>query len=181
MAAGEYCRRLCRGLHCHWGHLCKRPGRHRPPKPPPPNMTGGLPPCGHAGGGRGTFRSTGSNASMLLAGGAGDSADSFGVTACIELEAAAGGAGPAGTGLRKGAVLVLLPSGVGLRSDPPPQPPPPPPSVSGGAGGTPGVHWIWGGGATREVPPPPSRAPSLCPATAPLTPSASFNGIRNRQ
>ena len=30
-------------------------------------------------------------------------------------------------------------------------------------------------------PPPPSRAHSLCPATAPLTPSASFNGICNRQ
>ena len=37
----------------------------------------------------------------------------------------------------------------------------------------------------REVPPPPppppSRAPSLCPATVPLTASASFNGICNRQ
>ena len=33
-----------------------------------------------------------------------------------------------------------------------------------------------------EVPPPPSsRAPSLCPATVPLTPSASLNGICNRQ
>ena len=30
-------------------------------------------------------------------------------------------------------------------------------------------------------PPPPSRAPSLCPATVPLTPSASLNGICNRQ
>ena len=29
--------------------------------------------------------------------------------------------------------------------------------------------------------PPPSRAPSLCPATVPLTPSASLNGICNRQ
>ena len=29
--------------------------------------------------------------------------------------------------------------------------------------------------------PPPSRAPSLCPATVSLTPSASFNGIYNRQ
>ena len=29
--------------------------------------------------------------------------------------------------------------------------------------------------------PPPSRAPSLCPAAGPLTPSASFNGIGNRQ
>ena len=43
------------------------------------------------------------------------------------------------------------------------------------------------GGAGRDVlegggyPPPPSRAPSLCPATVPLTPSASINGIRNRQ
>ena len=31
------------------------------------------------------------------------------------------------------------------------------------------------------VPPPPSRAPSLCPATVSLTPSASLNGICNRQ
>ena len=35
----------------------------------------------------------------------------------------------------------------------------------------------WKGGGT----PPPSRAPSLSPATAPLTPSASFHGICNRQ
>ena len=28
---------------------------------------------------------------------------------------------------------------------------------------------------------PPSRPPSLCPATVPLTPSASLNGICNRQ
>ena len=28
---------------------------------------------------------------------------------------------------------------------------------------------------------PPSRAPSLCPATVPLTPSASVNGVCNRQ
>ena len=32
-----------------------------------------------------------------------------------------------------------------------------------------------------EPPPPPSRAPSLCQATVSLTPSASFNGICNRQ
>ena len=32
-----------------------------------------------------------------------------------------------------------------------------------------------------EVPPPPSRAPSLCPATVSLTASASFNGMCNRQ
>ena len=32
-----------------------------------------------------------------------------------------------------------------------------------------------------EVPPPPFRAPSLCTATVPLTASASFNGICNRQ
>ena len=32
-----------------------------------------------------------------------------------------------------------------------------------------------------EPSPPPSRAPSLCPATVPLTPSASFHGICNRQ
>ena len=34
---------------------------------------------------------------------------------------------------------------------------------------------------TERYPPPPSRAPSLCPATVPLTPSASLNGICNRQ
>ena len=47
---------------------------------------------------------------------------------------------------------------------------PPPPS--------PGMHWKRG-----EPPPPPplSRAPSLCPATVPLTASASLNGICNRQ
>ena len=33
-----------------------------------------------------------------------------------------------------------------------------------------------GGGGT-----PPSRAPSICPATARLTPSASLNGVCNRQ
>ena len=33
----------------------------------------------------------------------------------------------------------------------------------------------------RGTPPPPSTAPSLCPATVPLTPSASLNGICNRQ
>ena len=32
-----------------------------------------------------------------------------------------------------------------------------------------------------EVPPPPFGAPSLCPATVSLTPSASLNGICNRQ
>ena len=32
-----------------------------------------------------------------------------------------------------------------------------------------------------EVPPSPSKAPRLCPATVPLTPSASLNGICNRQ
>ena len=31
------------------------------------------------------------------------------------------------------------------------------------------------------IPPPPSKAPSLCPATVSLTASASFNGICNRQ
>ena len=41
-----------------------------------------------------------------------------------------------------------------------------------------GRNALEGGGAP---PPPPSRAPSLCPATVPLTASASFNGIRNRQ
>ena len=30
-------------------------------------------------------------------------------------------------------------------------------------------------------PPPPARAPSLSPATVPLTPSAGLNGICNRQ
>ena len=38
------------------------------------------------------------------------------------------------------------------------------------------MHWKGG-----RYPPPPSRAPSLCPATVPLTPSAGFNGICNRQ
>ena len=46
----------------------------------------------------------------------------------------------------------------------PPSSPPPPPGCIGRGGGT-----------------PPSRAPSLCPATVSLTPSASFNGIYNRQ
>ena len=32
-----------------------------------------------------------------------------------------------------------------------------------------------------EPPPPPCSAPSLCPARVPLTASASFNGICNRQ
>ena len=36
------------------------------------------------------------------------------------------------------------------------------------------------GGQVRP-PPPLSRAPSLCPATVPVTASASFNGIQNRQ
>ena len=40
----------------------------------------------------------------------------------------------------------------------------------------PGMHWKGG-----RYPPPFSRTPSLCPATVPLTPSASFNGICNRQ
>ena len=39
------------------------------------------------------------------------------------------------------------------------------------------MHWKGG----RNPPPPASRAPSLCPATVPLTPSAGFNGICNRQ
>ena len=39
-----------------------------------------------------------------------------------------------------------------------------------------GMHWKGG-----RFPPPSSTAPSLCPATASLTPSASFNGICNRQ
>ena len=37
------------------------------------------------------------------------------------------------------------------------------------------MHWNG-----REVAPL-SRAPSLCPATVPLTPDAGFNGICNRQ
>ena len=41
----------------------------------------------------------------------------------------------------------------------------------------PGRHALQGG----KVPPPPSRPPSLCPATVSLTPSASLNGICNRQ
>ena len=39
------------------------------------------------------------------------------------------------------------------------------------------LHWTRGGG----TPPPRSRAPSLCPATVPLTPSASLTGVCNRQ
>ena len=35
--------------------------------------------------------------------------------------------------------------------------------------------------ALCQPPPPPSRAPSLCPATVTLTPSAGFNGICNRR
>ena len=45
-------------------------------------------------------------------------------------------------------------------------PPPPPPQ---------GCIGRWGGS------PSPSRAPSLCPTTVSLTPSASFNGICNRR
>ena len=41
-------------------------------------------------------------------------------------------------------------------------------------GRRPGMHWSGG----RY---PPSRAPSLCPATVPLTPDAGFLGICNRQ
>ena len=46
-----------------------------------------------------------------------------------------------------------------------------------GGGGRAGSRGALEGG---EIPPP-SRAPSLCPATVPLTPSTSFNGICNRQ
>ena len=70
---------------------------------------------------------------------------------------------------------------------------PPPPRAKGAFG--PILIGKGGGRApTREVvprdalerrggtpPPPPSRAPSLRPATVPLTPSASLNGICNRQ
>ena len=51
-----------------------------------------------------------------------------------------------------------------------------PPRI-GDVGGPCGAGIGKGGGN----PPPPSRAPSLCPATVPLTPSASLNGICNRQ
>ena len=53
-----------------------------------------------------------------------------------------------------------------------------------------GMHRLWlasAGPCPRdaleggEPPPPPSGAPSLRPATVPLTPSASLNGICNRQ
>ena len=37
------------------------------------------------------------------------------------------------------------------------------------------------GAASASGPPPSSNAPSLCPATVPPTPSASLNGIGNRQ
>ena len=46
----------------------------------------------------------------------------------------------------------------------------------GDGGGRAGMHSKGG-----RYPPSPSTAPSLCPATVPLTPSASLNGIRNRQ
>ena len=51
---------------------------------------------------------------------------------------------------------------------------------------SPGMHWRGGGvppmcNIPSGYPPrPPSRAPSLCPATVSLTPSASLNGICNR-
>ena len=49
-------------------------------------------------------------------------------------------------------------------------------------GGSPGRTAAQGQRRTGlSPPPPPSRAPSLCPATVHLTPSASFNGICNRQ
>ena len=38
-----------------------------------------------------------------------------------------------------------------------------------------GMRWRGGG------PPPPPPGPSLCPATVPLTASANFNGVCNRQ
>ena len=40
-----------------------------------------------------------------------------------------------------------------------------------------GMHWKRG---RLPPPPPPSRAPGLCPATVPLTASASLNGVCNR-
>ena len=48
---------------------------------------------------------------------------------------------------------------------------------SGAGGEWAGMQWKEGGGGN---PLPPSRA-SLCPATVPLTPSAGFSGICNRQ
>ena len=51
------------------------------------------------------------------------------------------------------------------------KPPKPPPLLN------PGLEGI----LIMFLPPPPSRAPSLRPATVSLTPSASFNGICNRQ
>ena len=53
------------------------------------------------------------------------------------------------------------------------------PAVKVGETSAPGMHWK--GGSFTPPPPAPSRAPSLCPATVSLTPSASFNGICNRQ
>ena len=60
-------------------------------------------------------------------------------------------------------------------------------SGRGGGGGA--VLWCWWMqppipgmlGSGESPPPPPSTAPSLRPATVPLTPSASLNGICNRQ
>ena len=53
----------------------------------------------------------------------------------------------------------------------------PPPCPTGPEGG--GVRGR--DASKRGEPPPPSRAPSPCPATVSLTPSAGFNGICNRQ
>ena len=49
------------------------------------------------------------------------------------------------------------------------------PTVSSLWGGS-GMHWKGG-----RYPPPHPRGPSLCSATVPLTPGASFNGICNRR
>ena len=71
-----------------------------------------------------------------------------------------------------------------LDRPPPPQkkgatPPPLPPPPLGGGGLNPRTPPTRDALEAEEVPP--SRVLSLCPATVPLTPSASLNGICNPQ
>ena len=74
---------------------------------------------------------------------------------------------------------VVLRGGGGGRRPISPNPPPFLSALPGRGvrrGGCPGMHCKGGGN-----PPPPSRAPSLCPATVSLAASAGFNSICNRQ
>ena len=54
-------------------------------------------------------------------------------------------------------------------------------ALQGGGGGVGVMPTPQGCIGRGEVSPPPSRAPSLCPATVPLMASAGVSGIRNRQ